>query len=52
MKSKKGSLSFHKDIMFEGMIFSIKTFAIVCVISSFMYFMYGNLDTIAKIFSL
>ena len=52
MKSKKGSLSFHKDIMFEGMMFSIKTFAIICVITSFMYFTLDNLDKISKFFSL
>ena len=52
MKSKKGSLSLHKDIMFEGMMFSIETFAVTCVIASLTYFTLNNLDAMAKFFSL
>ena len=52
MKSKKKSVLIHKDIMVEGMMFCIKAFAIVCVITSFSYFLAGHTDTISRIFSL
>lgn len=52
MKSKKNSFLIHHDLMVEGMIFSIKTFAIVCVISAILYFVAGSIDRIAHIFSL
>lgn len=52
MKSKKNSLVIHRDIMVEGMIFCLKTFSIVCVITSCAYFALNHIDSITRIFSL
>ena len=53
MKSKKKSIALHhRDIMVEGMMFCIKTFATVCVATSLLYFAASHIGTIIKYISL
>ena len=46
MKSKKHIALVHHNIMIEGMIFCIKTFAIACMTMSITYF---AIDTLRKL---
>lgn len=46
MKSRKHTALVHDNVMIEGMIFCIKTFAIACITMSMSYF---AIETLSRI---